>query len=482
MSIAGPVKPSRWSVCLALAVPVLAAVVLMVPRVLDAHFGLFDDPTSIGVAEQTRAGTWDWRADAGFGRFRPIYWLSFSLIYALVGKEPAWFFVANMIVLAGTALLLTATVLRLTGRSLAAGVAGMAFVLGGPVIESTYTLSKPELLQCFLLTASGAALVLPRWGSSRSVRGVRVLLAAGFILLAALTKETTGLALAIAAVWALLGWVDKRASWLKDAEQLLPRLVDALIATALGTVLYVAGALAFSPATTSGAGPRANFTFTWETIAANWRTWQDWIVRDWLYLLALGIPMAILIIPRRKLSQLPLIAASLVWMGAWFAIYLPYRFTPEYYLLPFSLGAAVLAGALGAVVVDALRAPGRIIRLLTWGCAALAAILAALTIPNNASNAGIQLAVDRANAAMLRFVAEEAPPGALVLVNIPWEIDYRWQLRPMLQVAYDRPDLSVASYEGAEAVPKDVDTPVLVLSPLIENVPVQTVRLGVPEL
>ncbi len=43
-------------------------------------------------------------------------------------------------------------------------------------------------------------------------------------------------------------------------------------------------------------------------------------------------------------------------MGAWFALYLPYRFTPEYYLLPFSLGAAVLTGLLVPQVVDAAPA------------------------------------------------------------------------------------------------------------------------------
>jgi len=476
-------KASRWAVCLALGLPVLVAIALLTPRILDAHFGLFDDPKSVTIAEQTWAGTWDWRADFGqYGRFRPVYWLSFSLLYGLAGGEPVWHFVANLVLLAGTAFLLGSIVLRLTRRPLAAGITGVAFVLGGPAIEATYTLSKPELLQCFLLTASGAVLVLPRRGSSRGVRGVRVLLAAGFILLAALTKETTGLALPIAAVWLLLAWLGKRAAWRTGFQQPLPNLVDFLLSAALGVGLYVAGALALSPTTISGAGPRANFTFTLDTIVGNWRVWQDWIVRDWLYLVALGIPILLLIIWRRKLSLGPLIVGCVVWMGAWFAIYLPYRFTPEYYLLPFSLGAAVLAGVLTIVVADAARAPGRPMRLLAGACAALAAFLMALTIPNNVSNAGIQLAVDRANAEMLRHVAEEAPQGALVLVNIRWEIEYRWQLEPMLQLVYDRPDLTVIPYETWGDTPPAPGTPVMVLSPLIENVPVQKVRLGIPEL
>jgi hypothetical protein len=138
-------------VWLALGLPVLAAVALMLPRILSPQFVLFDDATSISIGHQTWNGEWDWRQDLGqYGRFRPVYWLAYSLTYRLAGYHAAWYFVGNLFLLAGTGFLIAWTLLRITRKPLAAGVAGMAFVLGGPVVEAAYTLSKPELLQVFL--------------------------------------------------------------------------------------------------------------------------------------------------------------------------------------------------------------------------------------------------------------------------------------------------------------------------------------------
>ncbi len=80
-------------------------------------------------------------------------------------------------------------------------------------------------------------------------------------------------------------------------------------------------------------------------IRANAGIWLDLLVRDWLQLLPLVMAAAYLAVTRRKLPHLPVILGCLIWMGGWFALYLPYRFTPEYYLLPFSLAAAVLTGS-----------------------------------------------------------------------------------------------------------------------------------------
>ncbi len=477
------VRHSCWPVRLALGLPVLAAIALMVPRILSAQFGLFDDSTSISIARETWSGQWDWSQDPGqFGRFRPVYWLAFSLIYRWAGYHASWYFAANLFLLAVTALLLSGIVLRLTDRPLAAGVTGITFVLGGPVIEAAYTLSKPELPQSFFLVASGAILVLGPRTSSGSARVSRVLMASLFVLLAALTKETTGLVLAIALAWLVLAWFAKRMRGEGDAVRILPLPADFLVAAGLGVGSYILGVITLSPSTVSGAGPRANFAFDWAVLIANARIWLDWIVRDWLYLLPLVIAAAYLVIRERKPGHIAGMLGSLVWMGAWFILYLPYRFTPEYYLLPFSLGAAVLTGLLALQVVDATGAARPAKSILARPCAALAAVLILLTIPNNLSNAGIQLSVDKANAAMLEYVAETAPPDGLVLVNIRADIEYLWHVAPMLHMVHNRPDLTVEPFPAASAALAVGDRPTIVVSPLIENVPYPSVRLGLPEV
>jgi hypothetical protein len=116
------------------------------------------------------------------------------------------------------------------------------------------------------------------------------------------------------------------------------------------------------------------------------------------------------------------------------------------------------------------------------GAGAVAAgILFLLTLPNNLSNAAIQLAVDKANAAMLEAVAEAAPTGGAVLVNIREDIEYLWHVGPMLQTVYNRPDLTAEAYAESGVVSQGEVVPTIVVSPFIENVPYPSVRLGIPE-
>ena len=75
--------------------PIALVLLIMIPRVLSAEFGLFDDAETLRVAEDIQNGDWDILAkEAVRGRFRPIYWIQYAHIYALTGAQPAWFFLA----------------------------------------------------------------------------------------------------------------------------------------------------------------------------------------------------------------------------------------------------------------------------------------------------------------------------------------------------------------------------------------------------
>lgn len=468
---------------LALGLPIMAAIILMLPRLLHAEFGMFDDPVSVSIARQTWDGTWDVGADAGqFGRFRPAYWLGFSLIYGLAGTRPTWYFAANLLLLAGTAALLSAVVHRLTRSTLAAAAAGLAFTLGGPVIEASYTLSKPELQQCFLLTAYVGTLCLPPRPQSRVVRAGRWLLATTLFLVATLTKETTGIVLVILACWQIASWLARHLLDRRAAPFVISLPSEALSTAGLGVGVYVVSALVLSADTFAGAGPRANFSLTGAAIVSSARIWLDWIVRDWLYLLPLLTAACVLFVTQRKIKHVHLALGSVLWMVVWFALYLPYRFSPEYYLLPFSLGVSVLAGVLVHLSLDAILQSSGVARGVAVGCAAAAVLLFGLTIPNNASNGGIQIAADRANAAMLRFVAHEAPPSGLVLVNIRDDVEYLWGVGGMLREVYGRSDLKVEGYLSSYGDLQAEGASALIVSPFVENMPYPSVRLGLREL
>jgi hypothetical protein len=476
----GYAPAERQHLWIALGLPVLAAVALMVPRILNADFGLFDDSTSISIAEQTWAGQWNWREDpGGYGRFRPMYWAAFSLIYRLADYQASWYFVGNLLLLAGTTLLLGWMMLALTRSPATAGVAAAAFVLGGPVVEATYTLSKPELLQCFLIVAAGAILYAARRSLAGRLRVRRTLLIAIFVLLAALTKETAGVLLGIALAWLAIGWTARRLCGSLGTARSVALVREFLAACVLGMGAFAVGAVVSSPDLLAAAGPRANFTLDWATVLTNAKAWLHLIGRDWLYLLPLSVGAGCLIAAERGFGQVPLMLAPLVWMGAWIALYLPYRFTPVYYLLPFSLGAAALTGLLVGYLLRTWLGAGGARSRIAIASLVLAVILFLLTIPNIISNAKIQLSVDSANSEMLEYVAETASAGGLTLVNMPDDLEYSWHVGPMLGMVHDRPDLTVEAYPGPGST---LEIGTLVVSPFIENVPQPTVRLGVPEL
>lgn len=458
----------------------LVAVGLMMPRLRQAEFGLFDDANSISVAKQTWAGEWDWTKDLGqYGRFRPVYWLGFSVPYRWAELQPAWYFFGNLLLLSLTSLLLGGSLLRLTQSPTAAGVAGMAFVLGGPVIEAAYTLSKPELLQCFLMVAAAATIILVARPGGRWPRIGRLASASFLILLAAMTKETTGVLLIASLAWLGMAWLWNH---LHRGHPLdLERLRDFTAASAVGIVTYAVLALAATPTIISAAGPRANFGLTWATIVAHAMIWIDLLVRDWLYLVPLFAAAAVGFVAKRRWVYVPLMVGALTWIALWFALYLPYRFTPEYYLLPLSLGASVLAGLLALQALQPADTPAWKGPAFRWAALAVAVGLFLLTIPSNLSNASIQLTIDKANADMLRFVAERAPSGARVFVNIRTDSEYLWNVGPLLDTVYGRQDLEVLPYPvGGDDLGKE-GRPTFIVSPFTENIPSHSVRLGIPE-
>ncbi|HET7009223.1 MAG TPA: hypothetical protein VFI11_00485 [Anaerolineales bacterium] len=257
---------------------------------------------------------------------------------------------------------------------------------------------------------------------------------------------------------------------------------SAMWAAGIGIVSYGLVAVVAVPSILAGAGPRANFTLTWTHMAANGKVWLDLIMREWSFLVPLMAAAVCLGVSARRFSRAGAVLSALAWMAVWVGLFLPYRFTPGYYLLPFSLGASVLAGYLILQMADSIRTARPAAKVTGIGLAALSVGLFLLTLPNNLSNARIQLAVDQANTDMLQSVAHQAPSGARVLVNIREDIEYLWSIGPMLRLLYGRTDLQIEAYPPTDPISDRNGQSTWIVSPLIENVPWPSVRLGIPEV
>jgi hypothetical protein len=163
-------------------------------------------------------------------------------------------------------------------------------------------------------------------------------------------------------------------------------------------------------------------------------------------------------------------------MAAWVALYVPWRFQVEYYLLPFALGGAVLAALAVAEALRLSAGSGRALRILSVIGLVISGFLFATTIANNASNAGIQLAVDSANEEALTYVADRLPAGATLLINIQSPNEYVQEIGVSL-ANRGRSDVKLGIFDPEEGAA----TGAYILSPIVENQPFPSVRLGVFE-
>lgn len=459
----------------AVYLPVLFAILVMVPRLVSPHFGLFDDGKSLITAQEVSHGDWSFHFDASDSRFRPVYWLSFSIIYWLFGPQPFWFFLVNTFVLALTTYCLVQFLLNIGRNRFQAWVTGMLFVLASPIIENYFTLSKGEpwqvmFLMLSLLVVSGFARQQSRWA-----KVLTVALVGSFQLLAILSKETAIIIAPLAGVWTLgKYWLIRKQS---DRTALVPYIVYLCAGVvSVAAYLLLRFALVSSAFTTQGYASRYDFSSS-QILAAAIR-WAGWLIRDFLYVVPLLLAVIFIWSAVRKLPQRVLIFNVLIWIITWIVVYLPWYFMTEYYMLPVTLGVAVLAGALVTILIPALRESVSWKRLISLCALLVFLILFSPTLLNDFTSARIQIAQDSINTEMLAYLAENVPAGSTIFVNFRVSSEYIDQMNFQFQAYYHRPDLVVKMFNPP--LENSVGNYFL-LVPYVTHRPLLTVRMGVDE-
>ena len=459
--------------------PIFLVVAVMLPRLISPQFGLFDDGVTISNAQEIAQGTWNAGWEAATGRYRPAYWLYYGLVYLIAGENPFGFFLAHTILLAGITLLLMSLVRSAGGSSLQTVSTGLLFVLSGPVIENFYTLSKGEPLQLFwILVALKAVSLVSGSHNAWKKWGLFFVTVTG-LLFATASKETTLIMIPVSLAWLFFGWLfNNRKVRNFDVIARFAFMMAALLAAAIFYYLRSRSV----PVGLTGGGYTSMYDFSLSAISASAFRWTGWLMRDLPYLFPLAVFAMVWGVANKKISQCRLAIDSLIWCGAWMAIYLPWIFTVEYYMLPLFAGATVLGGLLLDVAARQVVGVNKAMRGFSAFCLVLAVLALSISLMNNVSNARLQLAVDAANAEMLEVVAMQSPAGGKVYVNLPANNEYVYEIELHLSRLHQRPDLEVSSFRFQRAEPGDAkNLSYLVVSPEIENQPLLSVRLGLYE-
>jgi hypothetical protein len=459
----------------AVYLPVLLALIVMIPRLLSPHFGLFDDGRSLITAQEIRNGDWSFHFDAGEGRFRPMYWLTFSITYWIFGSNPFWFFLANTLVLVISTYCIVQSLINIGTTHFQAWVTGTLFVVASPIIENYYTLSKGEPWEIMFLMISFLVISGYHKQRNRAAIVMKMVLVGLFQLMAILSKETAIIIAPLAGVWLLGKYLTVR--YQPNKAALVPFVVYFSTAcVSFATYLFMRFALVSSAFTTKGYTSLYEFT-TSQILAASIR-WTGWLIRDFLYVVPLLLVVGIFWFGGRKFPQHVLIFNTMIWIITWIVVYLPWYFMTEYYMLPVALGMAFLAGALLTILLPAVRENNFWKRLTSGGVILLFLILLIPTLLNDFTSARIQISQDKTNTNLLSYLASKAPVGSIILVNFRVPSEYIDQMNFQFQSYYNRPDLVVKLFDPTENDPVEK---YYLLAPHVIHRPLMTVRMGVDE-
>lgn len=464
----------RWVRTLLLFSPVAFALLIAAPRIAAAEFGILDDGETLRVSRGILNGNWNIiQKEESSGRFRPLYWIQYVAIYTVAGADPTWFFVGQALLFAGLTFELILLVRRMGGGRSQAWATGFLFVLSGPVIENVYTLSKPELLQAVFLVG---ALILFASHKPRPVKPSRLASAAGFcavlILLATLTKETAAVMIPITAAWLISALVGFRGITRKVEAA---RWGSLFVGSTVAVLVYFALREMFLDIPITEGTYSNNFDISVAGLRSSAIRWLGWLIRDFAWFLPLLL-VPILGVRRRKLKHARLLIGALIWIMAWTALYLPWEFAVEYYMLPLALGVAVAAVAILSTAIQPVWS--RFERTALWIVLGLAALLWLPTIPNNLSNARQQLAIDDVNANLIRYLTAEVAPGETVIVNIQFENEYVYGIWRHLQTPSNPTGIDIDIFDARLGLPAE---PAWIATPELVNQPRLAVRMGVIE-
>jgi hypothetical protein len=458
--------------------PVVVALFVMLPRLLSPQFGLLDDGLTLIAATVV---SHDWTAAFtmahGAGRFFPSYFFYLFLVHALAGPHPFPFFAANYAVFAATTAGLIGLVRLMGGTPFQAWAAGIFFVVSGPALESYYTLSKAEPPQLLWMVISLLLAAVGVRGRSRWTCAALFAATTGALLVADTTKETGVVTVAIAVGWLVVGRLGLDPA--RDEQSLAWRrryvLASLLAAAGFFALRAFSGAPSISQRDYSGLYRVEVVAVLGSLIDA-----LALLSRDFAYVAPLAI-LAVVIWFTRPRPQRPLLLDAMVWMCGWVAVYLPWSWVLEYYLLPFAFGAAAFCGVVAGEAIQALRDERRrMVRAIVAACVGAFLILFPLCTANVAALGAMQLAVDAANYQLVRFISA-LPKGSVVGVNIPSPNEYVTEIAMHVKETEGRPDIVVDYFERGSGASLADAAAGYVATPVMWNQVVPTFRIAVNE-
>jgi len=459
-------------------IPFILVTLIMLPRLISPQFGFFDDARMLAQSKKFLRSDFSLSHDRQAGRFRPIYWLYYALIYALAGFHPFWFFLGNLFLF-----FILLYELRLILRDMGCSkrqifVTSLIFIFTMPIIENFYTLSKGEPLQLVLILAS--IIFAQRIKSKDHNQWIVGALSTLSLLLAIMVKETAIVMLPVTFLWAAFAFFKHDDSLKKEKQASLFVFSAAGLAVLLYFLLRkLCGATALLGGTYTDRylvdlSAQINKVLRWMTQFAFY----------FHYLLPLILILLLMIIFKdsfTKQEKFNFLQWGIWWL-LWFLILVPWEYAELYYLLPFGFGSATLIGIIIPAIQRAIQSHRKVKRALLIVLSVASVLLFLLTLPNYLTDAKTQLTFDLVNQKMLTFIVDYAADDATIFTNIETSNEYSEKLEVSLREHYHLTGITYGNINAERLENLTDQTNALVLMPFIDNQPKLTVRAGVEEI
>jgi hypothetical protein len=462
---------------LILLVPFIVATLVMLPRLASPQFGFFDDARMLAQSEDLLQRDFSMSVDKQAGRFRPGYWLYYTIIYAVAGDRSFWFFIGNLFIFY-VLLYQIRLILKNMGSSSKQIVAtSLLFILSMPIIENFYTLSKGEPLQLVFILE--AVILFSRVKSQNKIAWLRVILATLSILIAILIKETAMVMVPIFFLWAGIDLIFKDPDSRKGPKSQFYLLTSAVIAVAIYFLLRNSwGATALLGGTYTD-----RYLVDVSSLFQKLLRWLTQLVFYFHYLLPIILIILLLFFFKDSLThkEKRLIFQWGIWSLLWYGILVPWEYAELYYLLPFGFGVSILIGIITPPTLRSIKAGHKFLRIAIIFLGVAAGVLFTLTLPNYVTDAKTQLTFDRVNQEMLEFAANYASEDSAVYVSIETNNEYIEMLEVYLREHHLLQDITYGNINADLMEEINDQAGAIVLMPFINNQPNLTVRAGVEE-
>jgi hypothetical protein len=461
-------------------IPLLMAVLIMIPRLLSPQFGVMDDGLIYVEVQKILQGDFSMDYDIQAGRFRPLYWLYFTLIYLIAGPNPIWFFIGHLLILLILLIEIRALMKHYQARDWQILLTSLVFLFTIPIIENFYTLSKGDPLSLVFILASLVCFEKIKGTDQKTVRWIFALLAFLNGLFAIWAKETAYIMAPISAGWAAYIIFLQRKNFSQRKRQ--SYLIYFASMSASMAAFFLLRSVFGAPAVTDGSFT-VRYSFTVGSLLERIPRWVTLYASYYHYLVPFVAMAAIILLLKRDIDpeQKLYFFQWGLWLLAWVGALLPWEYARAYYLLAFSLGASILIGLFAGHLGEMINHTHQALRWSTITLTVLTVVLFFASLTHYRTHAWVQLIFDRTNAQMLEITHEITPENGAVFVSLETRKEYVEGIEYFLVDFYGLSaiDYTHISVETLERLHWYSDG--IVLMPYVSNLPRLVVRAGVDE-